>query len=201
MRMIWSAAALVLLLGAAGCSRAPWHQDLKVEDAQVGTIRNSSQFGDQLYFGAQPQKEDFVALSAMGVKTVVNLRTEQEMAEVDFDEEAVAHEAGMNYFNIPIGRSQPDEGTLNLLHSLIEDPDRRPMLIHCASSNRVGYLWATYRGQRTGLTAEEALEEGKSAGLRSPVLMEWVRDTLGADPTAEEEEEAAGEGGSEATEE
>lgn len=183
----WGVIATVMMIGAAGCNRAEWYEAANVEEAQVGTIQNSSRFGEEIYFGAQPSEEDFVALAAMGVKTVVNLRTEAEMAGLGFDEEAVAHEAGLNYLNIPIGRAQPDEGTIELLHSIIDDENRRPMLIHCASSNRAGYVWATYRGNRTGLTPEAALEEGREAGMRSPILVQWVKDYLGAEPEAGEE--------------
>lgn len=190
--LIWSVAVVLVTLGFTGCSRSDWHEDLSVQDAEVGTLNNSSRFGDQIYFGAQPSEEDFVALSAMGIKTVVNLRTEAEMADLGFDEEAVAHEAGLNYLNIPIGREKPDQGTLELLHSIIDDENRRPMLLHCASSNRVGYVWATYRGNRTGVSPEQALEEGRGAGMRSPVLNQWAQDYLGGEPEAGESEEPSG---------
>lgn len=113
---------------------------------------------------------------------MLNLRTEEEMAELGFDEAAAAHEVGLHYLNIPIGREQPDEGTMELIHSIIDDKDRRPLLIHCASSNRVGFVWAAYVGKRAGASVEEALEDGQEAGMRSPVLMGWVKDYLGANP-------------------
>ncbi len=171
-------ALLVLGSVAMGCRTADWQKDLHVTPAKLGETKTASQFGDQVYFGSQPEASDFPLMAAKGIRTVLNLRTEAEMAEVGFDEADAAHEAGLHYLNIPIGREQPDEGTLELIHSIIDDETRRPLLIHCASSNRVGYVWATYRGKRNGLSADEALEEGGKAGMRSPILQQWVRSEM-----------------------
>lgn len=179
MTMRWKLIA-VFILGHAllGCRTADWREALEVTPTELGEVKTASQFGDEVYFGSQPEAADFPLLAAKGIRTVLNLRTEVEMAEVGFDEAAAAHEAGMHYLNIPIGREQPDEGTLELIHSIIDDETRRPLLIHCASSNRVGYVWATYRGKRGDLSADEALEEGGKAGMRSPILQQWVRSEL-----------------------
>ncbi len=175
-------ALLVLGSVAMGCRTADWQKDLHVTPAKLGETKTASQFGDQVYFGSQPEESDFPLIAAKGIRTVLNLRTEVEMSEVGFDEAAAAHEAGLYYLNIPIGREQPDEGTQELIYSIIDDESRRPLLIHCASSNRVGYVWATYRGKRSALTVDEALDEGQQAGMRSPVLVEWVRQELESEP-------------------
>jgi uncharacterized protein (TIGR01244 family) len=168
--------AVVLL---TGCGRRPWHEEQVVEPATVGEIPNGSKFGEAVLFGAQPAESDFSLLAGMGFKTVLNLRTETEMAALEFDEEAAARQAGLNYLNIPIGQEEPSEGTLQLISSIIDDEDRHPLFVHCASSNRVGYAWSIYRARRHGLTAEEAIAEGKLAGMRSPILEAWARKNLG----------------------
>ncbi|WP_077530946.1 fused DSP-PTPase phosphatase/NAD kinase-like protein [Vreelandella utahensis] len=51
-----------------------------------------------------------------------------------------------------------------------------PVLVHCASSNRVGAMWALYR-HHMGVPAEIALEEAKAAGLKTsrvPAVRERV---------------------------
>jgi hypothetical protein len=65
-----------------GCQRAPWYETLAVESATVGDVPNASRFGDRVIFGAQPTEADFTVLSEAGIRTVLNLRTEQEMADV-----------------------------------------------------------------------------------------------------------------------
>lgn len=193
---------LSILVGLAAaltaCSRRPWHEDLVVEPASVGQIPNGSKFGDAVLFGAQPAEADFALLKSLGYKTVLNLRTPEEMADLGFNEEAAAHQAGLNYLNVPIGKEEPSEGTLELIGSIIDDEDRHPLFVHCASSNRVGYVWSVYRGRRGGLTPDAAIEEGKRAGLRSPVLEAWARERLGggaeAAPAPESAPEAGGAG-------
>ena len=44
------------------------------------------------------------------------------------------------------------------------------MLLHCASSNRVGAVWLAYRALDGGLSIEEAKAEAKIVGLKSPAL-------------------------------
>ena len=48
------------------------------------------------------------------------------------------------------------------------------MLLHCASSNRVGAVWAAYRNGK-GADIEAAIAEGKAAGMRAPAFEEAVR--------------------------
>lgn len=65
----------------------------------------------QVYIGGQPGEKSLASLAALGVTTVVNLRTPREMADakqVLFDEPAEAARLGMEYVAIPIGgRSSP----------------------------------------------------------------------------------------------
>jgi protein tyrosine phosphatase (PTP) superfamily phosphohydrolase (DUF442 family) len=53
-----------------------------------------------------------------------------------------------------------------------------PILMHCSDSNRAGAIWALYAGQRDGLTVEEAIAEGKAAGMNAPTLEKAVREAL-----------------------
>lgn len=58
------------------------------------------------YVSGQPSEEALRKLAAEGVKTVINLRTQQEMdnrKQVPFDEAAVAKELGINYVHVPLG--------------------------------------------------------------------------------------------------
>ena len=55
----------------------------------------------------------------------------------------------------------------------IEDA-QTPVLVHCASGNRVGALWTTYRLSK-GINSEIAFEEGRAAGMR-PSLEQKVKE-------------------------
>src|SRR4026207_1772994 len=60
--------------------------------------------GDDMFIGGQPTETALRELRAKGVTTLVNLRMPEEMAQVGFDEAALAKELGLNYGPIPVPR-------------------------------------------------------------------------------------------------
>ncbi|MBI3734962.1 protein tyrosine phosphatase family protein [Candidatus Sumerlaeota bacterium] len=173
-RSVGTACGAVALMAIVGCAslKRPWYQDGKVEPATVGQTPHLTTFGNHVYFAPQPATDDFKAFSEKGVKTVINLRTPQEMT---FDERAAVTGAGMEYIQVPVGKDEPPEEEINRAMDALDKADKEPVLMHCHSSNRVGYMWAMYRGTRHGLPVEDAIAEGKAAGLKSPQLEERAR--------------------------
>ncbi len=57
-----------------------------------------------------------------------------------FDEPETVRRAGMDYVSIPVGHEDVDDETFELLWDLTVGSECRPMLVHCASANRVGAL-------------------------------------------------------------
>lgn len=141
----------------------------------VGKITNASAFADKIYFGGQPAAEDLKTLAERGFKTVINLRTAEEMAQLGFDEAAVVQENGMTYVNVPMRGDIPDEVSLQRIFKALDGAADGRVFMHCGSSNRVGAVWALYRAKQAGLSGAEAIEEGKKAGLRAPTLEEQVK--------------------------
>jgi uncharacterized protein (TIGR01244 family) len=154
----------------------------KVAPVTVGQAPNSSAFGTNVYFAGQPSRADLSEYARLGVKTVVNLRSPAEMEKVGFDEEAAAKAAGMRYVNVPIGGTMPTDGDLAKIYAELNKSGQAKVLLHCASSNRVGMTWAMYRGTQNGMPAEAALAEGKAAGLKAPALESLVKEKLGVKP-------------------
>lgn len=117
-----------------------------------------------LYTGGQPGTEDWSALAAAGVRTVVDLRAPGELQGRDARAEAEA--AGLRYVRIPVaGASAIDADKAAQLSALLSGADGA-VLVHCASGNRVGGLLAVAMAQ-SGLSEDEALAFGRSAGMRS----------------------------------
>src|SRR6266849_1711296 len=58
--------------------------------------------GDDMFIGGQPTERALRELRANGVTTLVNLRMPEEMAQVGFDEAALAKELGIKYVQIPM---------------------------------------------------------------------------------------------------
>lgn len=101
-------------------------------------------------------------LKELGFTSIVDLRTPAEGTE---KERKAATKAGLSYSNIPIGEEAPDQVDLDQFQQWVENPDNHPVLVHCASANRVGTLWAMYR-LRLGISLEEALLEGRTIGMK-----------------------------------
>ena len=105
--------------------------------------------------------------------TVIDMRAEDE--DRGFEEAAFVEELGMHYVAFPIA-SEDDvsfESARELDELLQQYPG--PVLVHCASGNRVGALLAL-RASLNGADEEQALELGRKGGLTR--LEELVRKRL-----------------------
>ena len=102
-------------------------------------------------------------LKTEGFQSILDLRTE---AEGTVDEAAEVRAAGLAYHNIPLGKDTPTAMDIEQFAGIVEASDRGPLLIHCASANRVGTIWAMYRVSR-GMPLQEALLEGRTIGMKA----------------------------------
>ena len=108
-------------------------------------------------------------LAEKGFATIIDLRTENEGTA---EEKKSVESAGMRYINIPVTGAGINHEQLVAFTRIIEKA-QTPVLVHCASGNRVGALWTTYRLSK-GINSEIAFEEGRTAGMK-PFLEEKVR--------------------------
>jgi uncharacterized protein (TIGR01244 family) len=161
------------------------------ETAQLGLLNEKHPLPDVVTAG-QPTVEQLAAAQAAGYKTIVNLRPAAEVPELD--EAAEARKLGFEYVAIPVaGAADLTEEKARQLLALLNDEGKKPMLVHCGSSNRVGALVAVGRAKLEGKGADEALALGKEAGLTS--LEPAVRQILGLPPLPPAEPQAGKPGG------
>src|SRR3546814_9036315 len=100
-----------------------------------------------------------------GVTRVINLCPPDEPCA--YDEEGLMAELGLDYLNIPVaGGADLSEDNARKLAIALEDIDGTA-LVHCASSNRVGALFAVKAAKLDHKSVDEAIEIGRSAGLRA----------------------------------
>ena len=111
---------------------------------------------EHFYRGAQPKKEDFAALKAIGVNTVVDL---QESSK-DYEKAAV-EAAGMRYVNIPIiDKGYPTQENVDMFLKVINDPATGVFYAHCAGGrHRTGDMGALYRFTKYGWSFDQAFKE------------------------------------------
>ena len=153
----------------------------RIRKMTLGETPNVSTFDNVVYFAGQPDQEALKEFAALGVRTVINLRQDSEIALLDFDEKQVVKEADMAYLHAPMGRELPDGTTVQRVLDALDAAGDGPVLLHCASSNRVGALWAVYAGMRAGLAPDAAIAEGQAAGMRSAAFEEAIRAALSVD--------------------
>jgi uncharacterized protein (TIGR01244 family) len=131
-----------------------------------------------LAFGGQPSPETLKRLGDMGFRTVVNLRTEQEGA---VEEGHVVRALGLDYVWVPVTSGTFSRDDVEAVAQVLDDPDAAPVLLHCASANRVAAVWAAIQ-VRDGRTLEEAEAASRAAGLHSPSMWAAVLRILEAVP-------------------
>ena len=128
-------------------------------------IPNFHQVNDHIYRGAQPEPQAWAELAKMGVKTVIDLRLEDEHPTA-VEGQAVAS-AGMRYINIPMkGFATPTNEQISKVLALLNSDE--PVFVHCRKgADRTGAVIACYRIAHDHWQADRALQEAKAFGMSS----------------------------------
>lgn len=148
-------AALVCLLALNAQAGA----QVAVVPARI-TIENFARVNDTYYRGAQPVGDDYAELKALGIKTIINLTSDEDDS---FDERAAVEGHGMKYVHIPMStRRPPTEQELDTFFSIVNSSESQPVYVHCVGGrHRTGVMTAVYRMTRDGLSGEQAFREMK----------------------------------------
>lgn len=126
-------------------------------------LSNVRQPSESLITGGQPSQADFKRLADSGVKTIINMRTEDEFD--DFDQAAAAKALGITYLTFPIsGKTGITKQNAIKLDGVLKQTQGK-VLLHCGSGNRVGALLALRAFYVEGKSADEAITDGKAAGM------------------------------------
>ena len=122
-------------------------------------IDNFGQISPTYYRGGQPQGRDYADLAALGVKTIINLTSDDATA----DEKGMTEQAGLTYFQIPMTtHAAPTAAQLAQFMTIVNDPANQPVYVHCVGGrHRTGVMTAAYRMAHDRWTAERAFKEMK----------------------------------------
>lgn len=173
-------AVLAVTLLVAACQSEPEivFTEPEVTTARLGSTDRVHQCGSVM-LASQPAEADIAAIEAQGYRSVLNLRTQGEMDQLDFDEREMLTSQGIAYHQVGIGGADAlTDAVFDEVRAILSDADNQPLLVHCASANRVGAVWLAHRVLDAGLDYENALAEAKVVGLRSPALEEAARDYI-----------------------
>lgn len=164
--------ALVIAFSAATFSVAADSTNRPASWAQPVRMTGISNFYEvtsNLYRGAQPTAEGFKNLKAMGIKTVINLRT------LHSDKDKVAG-TGLKSMRFEMEPWRGDEDEVVEFLKAVTDTNNLPAFVHCErGADRTGMMCAMYRIVVCGWTKQQAIDEMKNGGFKfSPVWKNLV---------------------------
>ena len=135
------------------------------EAAPEGDVPRFSILAEGLYRGGQPTAAGFQFLKEKGVKTIINLRAE------DNTESKIVQALGMNYVQIPLDEVRPwtrlSPASIAKYFELVNNPANYPIFFHCwRGADRTGAFAALYRIAVQGWDAGKAYDEARHIGMR-----------------------------------
>jgi len=166
----------VALASPVAAGPAPGSISAAVANAPAVRIDNFGRVDAALYRGAQPEGRDYDDLKKLGIKTIVNLTSD----DADPNEKASAEGVGMAYVQIPMTtHTVPTSAQLAQFLSIVNDPASQPVYVHCVGGrHRTGVMTAAYRMTREGWSGDQAFKEMKQynfgADFLHPEFKEFV---------------------------
>ena len=145
-------AILALLFALSGLT---YGQDKDVKSSDV-KIKNFGQMDERFFRGGRPKEEDYAALSALGVKTIIDLTDNSK----EYEQPAVER-AGLRYINIPmVDKSYPSMEQINAFLKVVDDPETGKFYVHCAGGrHRTGVVGAVYRFNHDKWNLDQVMTE------------------------------------------
>lgn len=143
--------ALVLI----GCTPQPM---------QVPPLADAASPSPGVISAGRLKPEDIARLQDAGIQHVIDLTPDDETP--DFDEADAVRSANIHYSNLPIsGAADLTRENVIAFDRLLQSAER-PVLVHCASGNRVGAMAALRAAWVESKSDEDAIAIGKAWGLK-----------------------------------
>ena len=137
-------------------------------------LPNLYEVSPTLYRGAQPSAVGMRELKAMGIKTVLNLRS------FNSDRDKL-RDTGLAYEQISMKAWHPEREDVIRFLKITTDKNNAPVFVHCQhGADRTGLMCAVYRVAICGWTKEEAIREMTRGGFGRHIiwrnLVQFIRD-------------------------
>jgi uncharacterized protein (TIGR01244 family) len=122
-------------------------------------IDNFGRVNPNYYRGAQPDGQDYNDLAALGVKTIINLTSD----DAQPNERQMTEQSGMRYVQIPMTtHREPTNAQIAQFLNIANDPASQPVYVHCVGGkHRTGVMTAIFRMTNDGWSADQAFSEMK----------------------------------------
>jgi tyrosine-protein phosphatase SIW14 len=146
----------------------------RVVDLSTIRIDNFGRIDASYYRGAQPEGRDYDDLASLGVKTVINLTSD----DADPREKALVEGVGMHYVQIAMTTHEPPSAAqLAEFLKVVAEPANQPVFVHCVGGrHRTGVMTAAYRISHDGWSANRAFAEMKQFKFGADFLHAEFKD-------------------------
>ncbi len=171
LRILWTsilALFLMALAGAACFGAAHPGQGVLLPPAARSSehilnlpgLANVGRVAPGVLRGAQPGRDGYATLKALGVRTVIDMRTTE-------SENAPVEAAGMRAVAIPIEMTRNGlKEKVDRVVALMADPANQPVYVHCRhGQDRTGIVVAAYRMKEQGWSLADAEAEMQAFGF------------------------------------
>ena len=178
MRSIVRAAVAVLIGGVLCVSGAPpaqpegppRTQHVPAKKLKLIGVANFGEVTPFLYRGAQPSREGFEGLAAMGIDIVVDARLSGKSSE-----KKAVNAAGMQYISIPWHCMFPKDKAIAQFLTVLREHPKKKIFVHCRyGDDRTGMMIAAYRMTVDNWTAEEAWAEMQQFGMNRQICFPLI---------------------------
>jgi protein tyrosine phosphatase (PTP) superfamily phosphohydrolase (DUF442 family) len=170
-----------VVISTSAIAAEPQQQDRarldKIEQSLKSDVPRVLCLDDSFATGGQPTEQAFAKIAASGFRSVLSLRTSGEGIDLK-KERSLVEETGLRYFNIPVVSSAPRAEQADEFMRLVKEKSNHPMLISCASANRVGAFMMIYRVLEQGWSEQKALDEALKIGLRGDELKKFAQSYI-----------------------
>lgn len=126
--------------------------------------------------GGQVGAGQVKALAGAGFRTVLDLRAPDEPR--GYDEAGAVKRAGLAYVLLPVTAATLGDATFDRVRALMGDTKRHPVMVHCASGNRVGVVLLPWLVLDRGWSLKDAVAMAEQGGMRTGPLRERALDYI-----------------------
>jgi protein tyrosine phosphatase (PTP) superfamily phosphohydrolase (DUF442 family) len=174
-RLLTFLAAMVIAVSSLAANQQQDRARLdKIEQSLKSDVPRLLCLDDNFATGSQPTEQAFAKIADSGFRSVLSLRTSGEDINLK-KERSLVEKTGLRYFNIPVVSTAPRAEQADEFIKLVKEKSNHPMLINCASANRVGAFMMIYRVVEQGWSEEKALDEALKIGLRGDELKKFAQ--------------------------
>jgi protein tyrosine/serine phosphatase len=137
-------------------------------------IDNFGKVSDIYYRGGQPEGPEYASLAAIGVKTDINLTSD----DAQKNEKALAEAAGMKYVQIPMTTHEiPSPAQVAQFLAVVNNKAAQPVYVHCVGGrHRTGVMTAIYRMTHDNWSPGQAFSEMKQYKFGADFLHAEFKD-------------------------